>query len=209
MNKKLILFDFDGVLVNTLPGVFEIHNFCNQDLTWEDFQKISEGNFHSEYQKKVDMGIHSHPENWLEKYNNLLSNCVPEELLPHVVKQLAQNYRLYIVSSSPSKSIDIFLEQHNLKGCFISCLGSDIHKSKVVKIRSVLEKENISPKDCIFITDTTGDIKEARECDVGSICVSWGLHSKEKLEKENQFAVVDTPEELFTTINSFFDIVKL
>ena len=46
---KAILFDFDGVLVNTLPMCFEINREKNPNFTFEQYQDMSDGNFYASY----------------------------------------------------------------------------------------------------------------------------------------------------------------
>jgi phosphoglycolate phosphatase len=202
--KKVILFDFDGVLANTLEHAFDIHKLLNPHFLWEEFQKMSDRNFHAEYRKKLEEGNHVHPENYPEEYSKKLAQMNLESELAELVIKLSSVYTLYVVSSTKTSYIQDFLEREKVLNHFTDVLGADIHESKVVKIKSILEKEAIIPNHCLFITDTTGDIHEARECDVPSVCVSWGLHQRERLEKQNPFAVVDTPQELRVSIDTFF-----
>ena len=44
-NKKLIIFDFDGVLVNTADFWFQIHKEANADFTYEKMSILNYGNF--------------------------------------------------------------------------------------------------------------------------------------------------------------------
>ncbi len=202
--KKIILFDFDGVLAHTLEHAFQIHQLLNPHFLWEEFVQMSDGNFHAEYKKKLETSSHIHPENFPEDYNKKLIEMTLEEKLARLVEHLSLTYTLFIVSSTKTSYIRDFLAKEKVLGCFSDILGADIHESKVVKIQSILHKEDIKPEQCLFITDTTGDIHEARQCDVSSLCVSWGLHKRERLQRENPVAVVDTPEELLMNIEKFF-----
>ncbi len=203
-SKKIILFDFDGVLANTLEPAYMIHKIINPHFSWEQFEKLSDGNFHEEYEK---LSGHIHPENYLEDYSKELTGLTLEEKLAKLVNHLSQAYVLYVVSSTKSSYIEGFLRKEGVFEHFVGILGADVHTSKVHKIKSILEKNRTDSSSCIYITDTIGDIKEARACDVQSIGVTWGLNKKEKLEKENPFAVVNTPEELAIAIEKFFSIL--
>ncbi len=44
--KEIIIFDFDGVLVNTVPNWFILAKQYNTWITYENFQDLSNGNFH-------------------------------------------------------------------------------------------------------------------------------------------------------------------
>ena len=64
----------------------------------------------------------------------------------------------------------------------------------------LLDKYKITSEDAVFITDTVGDIVEARECGVRSIAVSWGFHEIETLEKARPAKIVSTPADLLRAI---------
>ncbi len=83
-------------------------------------------------------------------------------------------------------------------------MGADVHKSKVEKIKMVFEKYSIGPKDCIFITDTLGDMREAEKTGIDAIGVTWGFHKIETLEQGEPFRLVETPPALATAIADYF-----
>lgn len=60
----------------------------------------------------------------------------------------------------------------------------------------IMSKFNAKPEDCIFVTDTVGDINEAKKLNIDAIGVTWGLHSREILEEAKPLAIIDTIEEL-------------
>ena len=59
--KKLVIFDFDGVLVNTIEFCFSGHKKSNPDLTFEKFQSFCDGNWHDGLCKAVEDGSHTIP----------------------------------------------------------------------------------------------------------------------------------------------------
>jgi phosphoglycolate phosphatase-like HAD superfamily hydrolase len=80
-------------------------------------------------------------------------------------------------------------------------MGNDVHKSKIAKIEMALDKYRIDANDCLFITDTLGDIKEAHHMKVPTVAVTWGYQSIETLAKGNPSRIVNTSQKLL----SFFD----
>ena len=117
---------------------------------------------------------------------------------------MSKQYILTVVSSSTSSFIEKFLEKENIRQCFSDILGSDVDYSKVKKINNLLRDYSINPTDAVYITDTIGDIKEANECNVRSIGVTWGAHDRDTLEKAAPYAVVDDVFGLEETIARFF-----
>lgn len=199
-NRKIVMFDFDGVLVNTHDSSFEIHKRKNPHFTWERFQSYSDGNFMDGYLKAVKDGEHIPTENFPEQYHSNLITLSVHDILSSVVQALAEKYLLVVISSSNGTAIKNFLEKENIVNYFVDILGTDVHLSKIVKINSVLSKYHTEPSSAVFITDTLGDIKEADECRVSSIGVTWGLHGRDRLAKGNPVAIIDDPRELYGAI---------
>lgn len=199
---KLILFDFDGVLANTIEFSYKIHTKKNKDLTWKHFQDYSLGNFWEGYEKAVKEGKHIPADDFHGDYKKGLDMLTIEKILHDLVLSLAKKYKLVVISSTNSTHINDFLKKENLDGCFSDILGSDIHKNKVLKIKTILEKYDLPPRDTVFITDTLGDIKEAEECNVKSIAVTWGLHDRLILERGNPVTIIDNPQDLIEAIEN-------
>ena len=197
---KLILFDFDGVLANTEEICYQIHAVKNKDLTWKRFQEYSLGNFHEIYGKAVKEGLHIEPDDFFGSYKKALEVITIHDILHDSILSLATDYRLAIISSADSSYINDFLAREDLLKCFSDVLGADIHRSKIFKIRSVLGKYNLTPENAVFITDTLGDIKEANECGVQSIGVTWGLHDRSILEKGKPLKIIDNPQDLVKAV---------
>lgn len=191
MSKKLVMFDFDGVLVNTLESSYQIHKDVNDYLTWEKFQDFSNGNFHDGIMKAVEDGMHKLPENFWEVYDKNIVHLNIHEILRQTLIDLNKDYVVTIVSSMRTDLIQKFLNKEKIENNFADIMGVDFNKSKVVKINTLLDKYKVAPKDAVFITDSLGDVLEANECGVKSIGVLWGLHPRETLEKGKPAHIID------------------
>ena len=204
-NKKLVMFDFDGVLIDTLILSYEISLEVNEGVNLSEYKDRFHGNI-IESLKEHDGTFNSHPE-FFKKYTAGARELkIPTGLLK-VLEDLKNKDDVFlaIVSSTPSQYIKDILEREKASNYFRDIFGSDVNKSKVIKINSLLEKYDIKPDDAVFITDTVGDIKEARECNVKSIAVAWGFHERERLESVNPLKIVDNPTELMDVI---VDVIK-
>jgi len=199
---KMILFDFDGVLVDTLSICFSLNAENNAGLSLEEYKSFFTGNVYNS--KRTDGSSMTYRDDYFDQYAKKTRELkVPQEI-KDILKNLSTKYKIIIVSSAPKPQIKDILDRESVSYCFADIYGSDLHTSKVVKIKKLLNEFDITSKDVIYITDTTGDIIEARECGVESIAVSWGFHNKENLLNEKPFALVDTPQELQQKIEEFF-----
>ncbi len=203
--KKLVIFDFDGVLVNTSDLNFSIQKKLNPEITKEYFHSLANGNFLENYYKEVERGNLVDIPDWDEKYLEGLLQLDPHDVIKRLILDFSDKYILAVVSSSTSSPISEFLKQEEVRDCFSEIYGSDVHQSKVVKINNLLEKYSIDKKDVIFITDTLGDIRDGNECEINSIGVTWGNHSRETLLKGKPYEVVDDVLSLEIVVNNFFN----
>jgi phosphoglycolate phosphatase-like HAD superfamily hydrolase len=199
-NKKIILFDFDGVLIDTLGICYSINQEVNDNLSLDEYRSFSMGNVFEA--KRTDGSSKKRHPDFANQYDLRARQIIIPDALKIIVKELSSLYVLNVISSTYTESIKTILRREGILDCFTEILGADIEINKVKKINFVLNKYNILPKDAVFITDTVGDIKEARECKVNSVAVTWGFHNKETLEKAGPACVVEDPKDLVTAIKN-------
>ena len=196
-NKKLVLFDFDGVLVNTLFSSFNELKKFNKDLTWKNFQDFSLGNFHDGMNESIKDGSFVKPADWVDIYDkNVLKNLTINDIFNEIIKRISNYSHLAIVSSSYNSSIKNFLVREKIENYFEKILGADEESRKSVKIKNLLDEYKVNPEETFFITDSLGDILEGNECGINCIGVTWGIHNKDTLEKGRPKFIARDPREL-------------
>lgn len=207
-SKKLIFFDFDGVIVDTLDMcariIFEKNPF--PDVV-EHIRRVSEGNVTEQLRTLYAQGRFRWDPEFHTKYSAQLKSLPLVSGIQDVVKNLCTQYDLSIISSSHTDPIRSFLLKHNLHAHFRDIDGVDVHHKKTEKMSSQLQKRGLSTTDTVFVTDTLGDIAEAHEIGVPTIAVTWGYHPFETLQKGNPHAVAHTPSEIITHIRALFDSI--
>src|SRR3989344_7950250 len=99
---KLILFDFDGVLVDTFLMFHEISKEVNKNLPLNVFRSLFNGNIYNVL--KNHSNIKQHPK-FFERYEEESRELkIPQEL-KDLICELSKDYILAIVSATPSKLI--------------------------------------------------------------------------------------------------------
>jgi phosphoglycolate phosphatase len=199
---KLFLFDFDGVLVESLKLYEKAVSLSlirmNKPLTrgQEEFLELFEGNF---YESLVKRGVDL--DEFMEVSGDLLAQVDYKEMQPisamiAVVEQMRNDNILLVVSSNNSQTIQAALERFKFSDYFQKVLGSDFLLSKKDKMLYVIEEYQIAPENIYYIGDTTGDIREGRAAGVKTVGVTWGWHSKEKMAAAKPDYLVNKPEDL-------------
>lgn len=193
--NKIIFFDFDGVIVNSCQMSFEINKESIVDIEYSEIQKWGEGNVYSS--KLRETLNDDHINYYFEQYEQRVKEILPVEGMEEVFKRLIlMGYKLVIVSSADEEAIENFLKKYSLDKYFVEILARRAHTSKVEKFKMAFEKYKIRAKETLLVTDSVGDIKEAHEVKMKAIGVIWGLHEKERLEKNGADFIAEKPEDI-------------
>jgi len=199
---KLLLFDFDGVLVDSLDVYEKTVTLClakiNQPLKRgrQEYLELFDGNFYETLEQK---GVN------LEKFMAAsvdiiaqvdYSGIKPIKAMQPVLAKLQENNILLVISSNDSASINDALKLYSFDGIFQEVLGSDFMLSKKEKILYAIKKYQVMPSDIYYIGDTIGDIKEGKQAGVKTVGVTWGWHDKIKMAASNPDYLFDDPQEL-------------
>jgi phosphoglycolate phosphatase len=204
MMHTLFLFDFDGVLVDSLDLYTDAVKRSLERIgtpilkTKEDYLALFDGNF---YESLAARGVD------LAAYHEAIKEVLPRidydamkpfgGLIP-VLSTLQKEHLLVVISSNGYRTIRTMLDRFGFSPYFQEILGADFRLSKKEKIAYALEKYGISGERAFYIGDTAGDIQEARAAGVRSVAVTWGWHGRERLVAAGPDFLVDTPEELLT-----------
>jgi phosphoglycolate phosphatase len=199
---RLFLFDFDGVLVDSLDVYEKTVTDClrkiNQPLTRgrEEFLELFEDNF---YESLVKRGVDL--DKFMESSVDILAGVDYSKMksfdamLP-VLDELKENHPLIVISSNDCPTIQEALRLYNFNGIFQEILGSDFMLSKKEKILYAAEKYSAPLNNIYYIGDTTGDIKEGKQAGIKTVGVTWGWHSKEKMAAAKPDYLFNNPQEL-------------
>lgn len=206
--RRFVLFDFDGVIADSYDVAWATARILCKRITKEGYSEAFESNVHRAYDTLMSKEHGSdcnHDLDWFSVFTPAFEDGAKIfSGMVEVVGSLSHSYVLIIVSSTITSPIQGFLEKHRIGRYFSEVMGADVHISKSEKIKMVFEKYNVSASECVFVTDTLGDMREARAVGVGSLGVSWGFHLRETLEKGEPFRIADTPSQIVQYIADYF-----
>jgi phosphoglycolate phosphatase len=204
--KPLFLFDFDGVIVDSLKeatdaiGIF-LSTFNIKKPTIEEIRRMYHKNIFDSFK---ELGV---PDDGYPKLYSIIKerSVQYESRIPlyegvNDLLSALKNDGIYIVSSSSTRAMEKYLEKYELSKYFKGVLGAENGTSKVEKINKILEIENPDLERTYFVTDTTGDIKEGKRVGVKTIAVGWGYHHQEDLLAEN-------PDYFFLKMDDFIKTI--
>lgn len=189
--KKVLIFDFDGVLANTMGLHLELSRKFFPDITEQDH--IDHGKANPIIKPKIRYEKEHYPI-YFKMYNDRVSKTELYPLYDFLEKHAEKI--IVICSSSPREGIERFLTEKGIGGFIDGIYDVHLNPSKVEKLQMIMTEFNAKPEECIFVTDTVGDINESKKLSIDAVGVTWGLHTREMLEEAQPFAIIDKIEEL-------------
>jgi len=219
---RAILFDLDGTLVDTRAASWQLFSETNLAFALgidsrEAFFRAFEGNFFDSLAKMCPdpaqaAAVKAH-------FMELLRTRYHPALIPgmvDVVRALAPQCTLAVISTNGIEAIRRILVGAGIANCFSHVFSGDVEPRKSVSIRRFLGDQRYSahrmcspdyhdgnaaggalaPQDVVLVTDTVGDVNEAREAGVRAIGVNWGMHGERQLLDAGAERVALWPQEL-------------
>ena len=113
MKKELVIFDFDGVIVDSLQLAFSISKEAMPDLEYKEWQSWFDGNFYKEMRE--ELSDKKSIDRFFQRYNKKVVNLAPIKGIVEVISGLAKKHALVIISSSSEKAINNYLAKYELK----------------------------------------------------------------------------------------------
>lgn len=206
----LILFDYDGVLADTLDDLVRFgQEACDRlgvdhRVRKEDLNNLEVMSF-SSFGRACGV-----PNHLVDSFVGICLNLFAEKTSPpaifpglrDVLQSLALHHRIGIVTTNTSQNVQAFLAQHGLEGLVHEIYGVDSPGSKAQKI-SMARKgwmQDQEPGPVCMVGDSISDVLAAKEAGVTSIAVTWGHQALERLLRGEPDHVIDSPHQLIEII---------
>ena len=203
---KLVIFDWDGTLFDSVGQIVESLQFAaqqyDQPLSEADAKSIiglglpevaqilfpTVPELHIEIlQAYSDHYVaHSTDDAWFDGVANLLTTLAEEGV------------KLAVATGKSRKGLDRVLKQTQSEHLFVATRAASETKSKPdpLMLSEILQQAGIRASEAIMVGDTSYDLEMARNIDMPRIGVSYGVHSPEILLQYQPLAIVDNVEAL-------------
>ena len=206
---KVIIFDFDGTLADTIDILLNITNrlsaeFGFKSATKEELAQLS-GLTPWQILRYSGISIFKFPL-LIRKLKAELRNEIPNiQLFPGIKEVLLElkklGFQLGIITSNSRENVLASLEKNGLQGTFTFIYsGSTFGKHKV--INRWLKREHINAEEVVYVGDEIRDIDAAKKTGIKVIAVSWGFNSHSALAAQNPDFLIEHPQELIDIVSN-------
>jgi phosphoglycolate phosphatase len=211
--KKLVIFDLDGTLLNTIGDLADAVDYVMRSRNLPEHTN-------AEYRQMVGGGIKrlveralpeelSKNEQYVEEcvtqfrryyVDNIDRHTIPYEGIPELLRKLQSEGVLLAVASNKFQhgterlvakffgDIEFIAIEGNREGAPLKPDPAIIH--------NILCKAGVEQSDAVMVGDSGIDIRTAAAANIDSIGVSWGFRFAEELYDAGAKVVVTTSEEL-------------
>lgn len=213
---RAVIFDMDGVLVDSEPVYFEIERYLfghfNANVSKEQHQGFVGTSIENMWEKIIKDNnlkegkevIVDYHKKFVIKHMETLNELSPTKNVREFLENLKRKgIKIGLASSSTKQLIDIILDKLNIRDFFqIIVSGDEVEESKPnpeIFMRAA-EFLNVPPHECVVIEDSSNGVRAAKAA--GMNCIGFLNPNSGNQNLENSDVIISQ----FSNINSYLDI---
>lgn len=211
-----VAFDFDGVLCDSLPAAMAVFNELGEEsfpalprvACQDDMVEVYGGSLRTALSAWLDETEHRrffdlHSAAMAERAGELHAFEGVEEMLDELPPGSAS-----IITSAYSTAVHRVLLGEGgdeLPPSLFEILGRERGQTKTEKLRELVGRLGISPRECLYVGDLESDVIYCRALPMDIVAVTYGYHPRRHLEGTGPTWLVDSVGELRRLIGEALD----
>ncbi|MDE7412311.1 MAG: HAD family hydrolase [Muribaculaceae bacterium] len=212
--KKLVIFDLDGTLLNTIA---DLGNACNYALRMMGYSEHALSTYNymvgNGVRKLVERAEPDADEETVDKLLSLFreyydSHCtdetVPYDGIPELLKELTdRGIAIGVTSNKYETAVEKIVTHYFPDIPFVALLGQVEDRPTKPDPSIVFALLNTYPtpkQDILYVGDSAVDMETARRACVDSVGVTWGFRPISELRKAYADHIVTKPSEILRLI---------
>lgn len=202
-----VLFDLDGVLVDSRAAFLNSVTYAIERLGWAPFTPeellpcigppLKTGFAELLRTTPEDPRVDALIAGYRDRYTSVsLTDTTVTPGIPAALEQLA-GQTLAVATSKPHHFAEPLLAAMGLREHFAVVAGPDLDLRAETKAQTITRAlEQLGATEAVMIGDRRFDVAGAHANDLPCIGVTWGIGTREELEEAGADAIVDDPLEL-------------
>lgn len=213
-SKKLLVFDWDGTLMDSQAHIIHCFNKAIEQLgidsrTEAQISNIIGLGFREALSRLYPDEDAVFQENFVDCYRNyfLSGDIAPSEFFNGVIDMLddlrQQDYFVAIATGKGRQGLNMTLKHHQVEHLFDAsrCADETHSKPHPMMLHELMDYFGVETDDTLMIGDTEYDLQMATNARVHSLGVSYGVHEKQRLLACEPLACLDSSTELHDWLN--------
>ena len=214
--KKLVIFDLDGTLLDTIADLAESANYALKQLGYpthdvetirtfvgNGINKLLERALPSHEQTEENViRMRSHFVPYYDVHNADLSNPYPG--IVSLLEDLqAKGIQIAVASNKYQEATVKLVKQYFPNIDFVEILGQregiNVKPDPSI-VFDILQKANLSKENVLYVGDSGVDMQTAINAGVDAVGVTWGFRPRAELESFRPMGLIDKAEDLLEFI---------
>jgi pyrophosphatase PpaX len=203
----VVLFDLDGTVVDSGSIILASMRHATREVLGRDFgdaelmQAVGGPGLEAQMAvfapERVDELVQVYRAHNEPLHEELEACAGMEDVL---VRLHAEGRRLGIVSAKRRSTVELAFARVPVAHLFETVVGGDEtekHKPDPEPLLLAAKRMHAEPAETAYVGDSPFDIRAAKAAGMHAVAVTWGrIHDRERLEREEPDAIVDTAKEL-------------
>ena len=210
--KKLVIFDLDGTLLNTIDDLGDAANYVMRHYGYPEFTS-------EEYKYKVGHGIRKLVERALPQehrtsqevdeatalfmpYYELhkADKTCPYSGIPQTLMALQmKGVRIAVATNKAQKAVEGLMRYYFPQIHFLATIGQSDRvpaKPDPTIVHEIIRRAGLTKDEVLYVGDSNVDMETARNAGVEACGVTWGFRKREELEAYRPAHIIDKPEQI-------------
>jgi len=213
MNKiKAILFDFDGVMVDSIAVAFEIYKELCDHFNQEHFKSFEEFRHehrktHHEIYDRWGLTDEQRAKGTQIYFNATMKNKNKIQLIPKVkemIIELSKHYKLGMLTMSSTKHVEERLTDFGIRQYFDNIITADDvvnHRPAPDAMNLAFERFGLTKEQILYVGDMRNDIQFAKATGVrNAIIHGYSWNNKDELAELNPEFFFETTSDILTIL---------
>ncbi|MBR2459350.1 MAG: HAD family hydrolase [Bacteroidaceae bacterium] len=212
MKKRLVIFDLDGTLLNTIADLAVATNEALkamgypthseeviQTFVGNGVSKLLERSMPEDKRTEENISlVRRHFMAYYDQHNADLSTPYPG--IADMLSRIQEAGVMLAVASNKYQSATEKLIAHYFPHINFVCVlgqrqGIPVKPSPDI-VHEIMEKANVGKSDTLYVGDSGVDMQTAINAGIDSVAVSWGFRPRAELEAFRTLAIIDKAEDL-------------
>lgn len=201
---KLVVFDFDGTIADTLEPTIHIYNRLAPFFRTKKIQRSELDRVRGEKPKRLLWEYGVGPVKLLlltltiRRFLKKQIATIPLQsgIAEALFALQSKGVRLQILTSNSKENVSTFLRIHHLDHFFETITSYRRIFGKDIALKQIAQDAWLQVTEIAYVGDEVRDMEAAKRAGVKSVAASWGFQTYEALEKCRPDILLRAPEEL-------------
>lgn len=207
--RMLVVFDFDGTLVDSKKEIFDIVNSLAQKyhrpkLSMDEFEtNVSNLNILLLFRYRIwPWEVFRYIKEGRAMFKAKVKDLRLFPQAKKVLSALHSKYKFGILTHNRRENVLELFKREGIDSFFDFIFETRRIRGKVRELRKIIKESKFDRKNIIYVGDEVADVQACKQVGIKVIAVSWGFSKKKDLQKAKPDYLVNSFNEIESVILS-------